>query len=367
MSRKRNKYIYEFATEVDGEEISKILEGSTLKGKIDLAYAKRPNAVLSLQKDGIKSVIVVGRDAKTRQIHGFGMCVINEMFVLGKVEKIAYLCGLRMSSEVLGNIAQCYKMLGQFCFENQVKYTYTTILEGNLYAQKILLKERKTVPKYIKHSSYIVNLIGKNLNLKGLKDDFKLSLAEREDVEALHNFIQSEGKNKNFFLNITKDMLENGFFALSYKDFYLMKNKNGEILACGVLWEQLDHKQLIVKGYSPKYKILSLLANQFLNAFHLPSLPLENGMVKYSTLSFALSKDDDPDYFESFVRKISHEVPNEHGFFVYSATQNTVQAQKALRISPFKYKSFVYLVDWDKSAFYDPLFEKPLYIECALL
>jgi hypothetical protein len=123
----------------------------------------------------------------------------------------------------------------------------------------------------------------------------------------------------------------------------------------------MAHKQIIVKKYSLRYKILSLAAKSILNMFHLPAPPVKDGVIGYTTLSFALSKDDDLSYLENFIRKISHEIPSEHGFFVWGTTQN------ALKISPFKYKSYVYLLDWDKQGLCGLLPENSLHVECALL
>ena len=53
-------------------------------------------------------------------------------------------------------------------------------------------------------------------------------------------------------------------FEKKYKGFKYYVNtlrrifddKNDDILACGILWNQCSYKQLIVKHYSLKYKII---------------------------------------------------------------------------------------------------------------
>ena len=75
----KDKYTYEFATESDGEEISALLEQTSFKGDFELVYAKRPNACLSVNKDGGKNAIVIARNSKTRKIVGAGICIINKM------------------------------------------------------------------------------------------------------------------------------------------------------------------------------------------------------------------------------------------------------------------------------------------------
>lgn len=365
MTQKTNsKYIYEFAAEKDGEEITALLEQTPFDGDIALAYARRPNAYASIMKDGEKNAIVIARNIQTRKIVGVGVCIINKMLVSGESANVAYLCGLRVNDDVNVNIIKSYQLLEEFCRENNVKYTYTTILSDNLYATNMLTKKRKTMPLYVKHSEYIVNFFRNNLKCNS---NYECCPAREADFEKLYKFLQKESQNKIFFPDVTEQSLKNGFWDLTYKDFYLLKDKNGEILCCGILWKQWDYKQVIVKKYSSKYKFLKLLASPILSVLKYPKPPKENEVIKYPTLSFVLSKDNNPDYMENFIRQISHHIPDECEFFVYAATVNSPEVQKVFKISPVHYKSFVYLVDWNKTNEYNDLLNKNIYIECGLL
>lgn len=360
----KNKYVYEFAKESDGEEISALLEQASFKGDFELVYAKRPNAYSSINKDGKKNAVVIARDCKTNKIVGVGICIINEMIVAEEVVNVGYLSGLRVDKNSTVNIVKSYKMLQEFCNENNVKYTYTTILPDNLYAIKMLTKKRKSMPLYLKHSDYAVHIIRKNLKFKS---QYKCSKATDNDFDKLLAFIKSESKNKEFFAHLTAETLKNGFFGLCYNDFYLLKDDNGEILCCGILWHQWNYKQLLLKRYSFKYKVLKAFASVILKLLKYPKPPEENGIIKYPTLSFCLSKGDNPDYFNDFTKQVSNHVSDECEFFVYGATANSVQSKKIDKISAVKYKSFVYLIDWDKANQYDDLLDKNIYIECGLL
>lgn len=364
MSQNSNKYIYEFATDADGEKIAALLERTKFDGDIALTYARRPNACFSISKDGQNNAIVIARNSQTREIVGVGICIINEMLLSGEIVKVGYLCGLRVNENSRVNIVKSYKLLQDFCRENNIKYTYTTILVDNLPALKMLTKKRTTMPIYIKHSEYVVNIFRKKLKCNS---DYTCNIATENDFDKLNQFIKKESKNKIFFPSLTEQSLKNGFFGLTYKDFYLLKNREGEILCCGVLWKQWDYKQLIIEKYSLKYKIVKLLGSPILSLLKYPKPPNENEIIKYPTLSFVLSKDDNPDHTGDFVRKISHHIPKECEFFVFGATKNSPEAQKAFKIAPINYKSYVYLVDWDKTNGYDDLLDKNIYIECGLL
>jgi len=269
-------YRYEYATEQDGEEIAELLENVDFKGEVSLAYCRRPNAVLSLARDGDKSTFVIARD-DSGKIIGCGGCVING--------EVAYLTGLRSTKRA--NISKCYELLREFCENNGVKLTYTTILDDNVGVQKMLEKRRPNMPNYLRHSECIVNIIKKNLKIK---DNNKLSQAG---------------------------------------EFYILKNQQGEELARGKTVEQLEYKQYVVKHYGWKMR----LAKQFFKW-----LPNENEVLKFFVLCNAKVKNDIA--LDSFLRHISN-LPLQGNFFLYGGEFCPVKSMK--------YKSIVYIVDGDKT------------------
>ena len=355
MKTETNKYIYNYATENDGNELAELLEETAFDGDFNIVYARRPNAFNSLRQDSEESAIIVARDKNdNNHIFGMGMCSINKMLVNGQVENIGYMNGFRRKQNMGGNILQIYQMFKDYCKEHKVKYTYTTILEDNLHAQKLLTKKRKLMPDYIKIADYTVNIFKSNLKYKS---DNRCENAKESDYEALKIFIEKESKNQTFFPYID---LNKEFFGLNYKNFYVLKNPEGQILACGILWNQTKYKQLIVKHYSLKYKIILHLSNWILKLINFPVLPKINEIINYSTLSFVLYKNGDDKYLNDFIKQVSHTVKEK--MFVYASTKELTE-----NITPMKYKSFVYIVDWDKNFDEKEFKDKNLYIECGLL
>ena len=354
MKKKTNKYTYEFANYNDGKELVSLLEEASFDGDYTLIYTKRPNAYESVEKDAKQFAIAIGRNTTTNEICGMGICTINKLLLDGQKNNIAYLSGFRRKKNIGGDISQVYKIFQNFCKDNNVKYTYTTILEDNISAQKLLTKKRKLLPHYIKIADYTVNIFKAKLQTNHL---YNCTKAQENDLEKLKKFIENESKKKTFFPYLD---LDKEFFGLNYKDFYLLKNSKNEILACGILWNQTDYKQLIVKNYSFKYQLIRKLANLVLGILNYPLLPKINEIVDYSTLSFVLYKDDNEEYLNHFIREISHHVKEK--LFVYASTKELNE-----NITPMKYKSFVYIVDWDKNFDNNSFNNKNLYIECGLL
>ena len=268
---------YEYATEKDGAEIAELLEDTEFKGGISIAYCRRPNAVLSLARDGDRSTFVIVRDAD-RKIIGVGGCTINN--------DIAYLTGMRAVSLV--DIPRAYRLIKEFCVENGVKLTYTTILEDNVAVQKMLEKKRAGMPCYLRHSELVTNIIRKKLRVK----------------------------DKNI-LKLEED------------GFYVLRGTSGEELARGKAVEQWDYKQYVVKKYSWQLRLLKIFIKW---------LPNENEVLKFFTLREVTAKYGIA--LESFLRHISH-IPLQGDFFIYGGADCPVKS--------IKYRSIVYIVDWDKT------------------
>jgi len=268
---------YEYATEKDGEEIAALLEDTEFKGGVSIAYCRRPNAVISLAKDGEKSTFVVARNADGK-ITGAGGCTISG--------NVAYLTGLRVVSP--SNIPKAYQLMREFCASNGVKLTYTTILEDNVYAQKMLEKKRPNMPHYLRHSELVTNIIRKGLNVK----------------------------DKN-----TLTLEEDGF--------YVLREPSGGELARGKAVEQWGHKQYVVKKYGWQLRLLKPFIKW---------LPNENEVLKFFTLREVMAKDSTT--LESFLRHAS-QIQLQGNFFVYGGAGCPVKS--------IKYRSFVYVVDWDKT------------------
>jgi hypothetical protein len=270
-------YTYSFATVDDGEEIAELLENVTFSGEISLAYCRRPNAVLSLEKEGDFSAFVIAKDGS--KIIAAGACVIKN--------NIAYLTGLRANKPV--NIPKCYKMLGNFIKEHNAKLTYTTILSDNISVMRMLEKKRANMPFYLPYGECVTHIIRKNLRIN----------------------------DKN---------------SLDFQDdFFILKSANNIETARAKVIEQYDYKQYVVKKYGPKMRFLKKIFKW---------IPDENEILKFFTLSDVSANDEKS--LESLLRHISNiDKPGE--FFLYGG-QNVTCPVKSI-----KYKSVVYIVDWDKN------------------
>jgi hypothetical protein len=250
---------YEWAAAADGEEVAALLESVVFKGGIALTYGRRPNAVLSLARDGEKSAVCVVRD--NGRIVATGACVINTVDVRGVPRIVAYLTGMRAVQHV--NIPKAYAMVRAFCRENAVEYTYTTILKDNAAVRRMLEKRRACMPDYVRHSTFRTNVV-------------KTGLKVRDG-----NVLSPEGGT------------------------YALRDEKGDVVASGRALEQWDYKQYTVKKYSGKYRLLKRA---------LRWMPDEGEVLRFFALSRVRAKDDAS--LGSFLRHVSN-IDTACAFFIH--------------------------------------------------
>lgn len=362
-----NRFIFELANPEDGRELLEIIEETTFSGKISLLYTRRPDAFLSLKSEGEEVDIVICRDLLKKKIAGFGACAIRNLFVNGKKEKVGYLFGLRARKEYRGIyplLHKGYEFLHNHHKDKNIKLYITTILEDNIYAQKLLERNRKFMPVYKPIGFYEVYAIKKVINTK-ISSILSFERVKREDLPMIIEFLNKEGKNYQFFPVLEEsDLLGKKIPGLTYKNFYFIHCKK-EIYGAGAIWNQINYKQYIIKGYGGIMKLLYPFSFLF-PLFGYPALPHIGKKLNFFTLSFWLIKDNNPEIMSHFIYNISR-ISQGFSFFLVGVHERNPIKYVIEKNPHIKYRSKVYLVYWNDE---NPvtLNEKMIpYLECGML
>jgi len=386
MNYRNKRFIFELAKPEDGKELLEILEGAAFEGRISLIYTRRPDAYLSLKKEGKQVDIVVCRDTEKGKIVGFGACALRKLFVNGKAENVGYLFGLRVRQEYLRKyplLHRGYEFLHTLHKERDVPLYVTTILEDNLYAKKLLEKCRPFMPTYFPCGSYEVYALkvpqasrlpysppgrGQGWVRKRGRLRYIFRKTGKDHIPSLIKFLTENGRNYQFFPVITeRDLQVGNISGIKLEDFYLLNDEHNEILAAGALWDQRSYKQYLVQGYSGILRILYPFS-RFFPFFGLPILPAPGSILNFFTLSFWAVKDNNPGIFKCFLNAIPAVARNYPFFLIGIHAKHPLRdvLQKRPHIS---YKSNLYLVYWDEQSEYADKLDKNMlpYLECGLL
>ena len=370
MNFQSNRYKFEFARPEDGGELLGILEESDFKGQISLIYTRQPDAYASFKAEGEAAAVVLCRDTEKNKVVAFGACSVHKVYINGKATRVGYLSGLRVRKDyrrLYPFLPRGYSLLHSFCREHEVEYCYTTILEENQYAQRLLEKKREFMPDYIPLSAYETFIIKTGAGKKASKD-YKLVRASAEDLPSILEFLNLQGMSSQFFPVITvSDFKCNRFSSLKPEDFHILLDKDNKIAACAAAWDQRSYKQYILAGYGGLLKIIYPISS-VCKLFGYPSLPKPGKVLDFFTLSFLSVRDNNKSIFYEFIKMFSA-VHSKYPFFVIGMGEGNL-LRKAMEVIPhISYKSRVYLVDWDKTGRLRNKLddEMPVNPECGLL
>ena len=339
----RNKFIFEEAKESDSKEMLDIIEGMEFKGDISMLYTRRPDPLNSLRMEGDRVGVIICRDQINGKMAGFGACSVNRMHYNGTIRNVGYLFNLRSRKEYQRRFLDFNRgydrMFGLFEGDSIPVY-YTTILEENIHARKLLEKRRPFMPVYEYFGDYHTYIVKTGLRRK-MPDGFEFRRAGDDDTSALVEFLDREGSRYQFFPAVSIDDLHAPNHP-RINNFYLLM-KDGKIIGCGALWDQRDYKQYIVMEYKGIYRFLYML-NRINTLFGYPALSKLGGIVNFFTMGFWAVRDDDPDLFEILVRNMSGVSPNYDYFTVGLHGRNPLNEVAGKRIRSIIYKSRLYLV-----------------------
>ncbi|HWQ89632.1 MAG TPA: hypothetical protein VN374_06625 [Desulfitobacteriaceae bacterium] len=364
MKCRNDKYEISLARPEDSRQLLNIYECGDFKGNISVLYTRRPDPYKSLLLEGEKAVIPIVTDKAKGVIVGMGACIIRKAYINGAVKITGYLSGLKGLSEYrkrVPSIAEVYQYLYELT-KDEVDIYYTTILKDNLSVQKMLEKKRKNMPEYRPQGEYTVYCFRtgawRNLQTRQTRQtrqkNKEYSL-ENGDTEELKSLYQAGSGSYNFSL------ADLNLYGLAEKDIYILRNRQGKVVAACVLWNQQSYKQYIVTEYRGIYKYLKKLPLRLLGY---PDLPSENIPANYGSITLLAVKNNDVLLAAHFLKMVA-EKADRYDFLMLGFFETHPLSAALARIKCIKYQSKLYTVHWpDKSLSLD---NRPINLEVGLL
>lgn len=339
----------------DAPGIQKVFDDGNFKGGISVKFNREPDPYRSFQNDGEHIVLPIVKDTQTKAILGMGSCVIRREYVNGSLQNTGYLTGLKIlksHQKRINCIIPAYKLL----VEETVKYKpfyYTTILESNEAAIKLLEKRRKNMPPYLLIGRYTVFCYG-----TGSKTKSKGYTLNRGHTDAVSAFYK-EHLNK-YNLSPKDEWL----YGLKNDDFYYLQSHDGDILASCAIWNQQSYKQYIISDYSGIYKALSRVPTRWIG---LPKMPKAGTSANYASIAAWIIKDENPDIAKLFLKLVLREA-TAYDFVMLGLFENHPLTDTALKLKHIKYQSRLYAVDYAGNADVSGgLDGRPIMLEVGLL
>jgi hypothetical protein len=324
------------ADERDDDALNAIFAGCGFPGGISVLFTRRPRPFRSLQNDGEKAVVCLLREKSSGQAIGMGACVIQKAYMGGEVKRAGYLTGLKLLPQYRGQvrcIPECYEFMHAQT-RHEVDFYYTTILEGNSAAWKMLEKRRKIMPDYLPRGGYTVYAL-KTGGARRASGGAGRGLT-RGFTEEIDDFY-ARRLPKLQFAPAGIDLP-----GLEKRDFFAWR-RGGRVAAACALWDQRRYKQYVIASYSGAYRWLRGIPLRLLGY---PPLPEAGASANY--VSVALLCADDAAAARRLLRGVLRAAPEYDfalaGLHETSPLNGAFQGPGGLR--HFQYRSRLYIVDF---------------------
>lgn len=348
------------AEERDGRRILEILECSPAKGQIELLYTRRPNAYLSYKLESCDTSVFAVKEGE--RIIATAAEITRDVYIGGEEKKLCYVCGLKKDIYYDG-VVNWGKLFIRNLVRDDIDCYFCSIIGDNISAQKLFEKKRKHTLNHYFLQNYTTYMLAPNFRFRVSDRGYTFSQAETGDEADLLEFLNREGRKKEFFPVIRS---LNQFAHLDIRDFYILRDEQG-IAAVGALWNQSAYRQYIVRKYRGLMKCARLF-NPLLKLLGYIQLPKENAALDFPMLSFFISRDDGEEHSKVFLNSIAPVIRKKYGMVVIGASECSHMNGILRKLRSISFGSRIYTIDFilggGKSLTVD---KDKVWLECGLL
>ena len=327
MNFQNDRYTLRMADGSDNEGIRQIFQSGSFGGNLDIRFMRDPQPYESFAADGDSVKMMVIDDHAENRTIAVGGAVIRTEFLNGREQQCAYLTGLKIHPDYRHKIAfigKAYQFLrGEI---GKCDFTYTTILDNNTAAIKLLEKKHRNMPEYHYLGHYTTYCF---------HDGKRILLLEKDNLNGFDELVRC------YFSKLSLVPIHHDYRGFGEKHFYSYR-ENGEIVACCFVGNQQATKQYKMCSYGGIYRLLYRLPT---NALGYPRFPAPGTDIAYGAVSYLYVKDHD----ERLCRKFLRSVAAESGFsmLLWGGFENNPLCSALNKMKTVQYGSRLYAVVWD--------------------
>lgn len=367
------RYVIDLADKKDEPDLRRILRENYMDGSIELTFQREPDFFRSIEIDGEKVQIVVGRDLKKDKVIGFGIRAIRKLYINGKLENIGYLGNLRLDSEYRNGLmlARGYRYFKQLHKDKKAMIYLTSIVEDNKIAINVLTSGKAGFPPYNDFGTYLSYTIGLKYRKKLRNSDISILRFENRKIDDIVKFIHNEGKKKQFFPFYTKEDIQGKtkkLLGLKTENIFVAY-RNGNIVGTMCIWDQSKIKQTVVHGYNKTMNIIRYPLDILSNVIDLPQLPSIGKPLNYFYGTLITIENNDLKIFRQLIEKVRMEGKKQGYDYMIIGLHSKDSLNKAMsNYLSYKLKTRIFIVHWDDGLeFYKSLDSRIPYIEVGTL
>lgn len=251
-------YFFRMAEKRDDQSVLRLLADNPAMGAdVPITLDCSPSFFESTRPLGADAGTIVAESDDGR-IVGLGALTARNAYIDGVPRSLGYLGGLRIDPEFRKTrmLWDGYRFLGEIVADSGFDALFTTIMAGNSSATRILESGRFGLPVYAPTGTYATRIFPA-LPTRPVESsrDLAFSRATRDEMPEILDFLNANGKKKNFFPVLSsKDFDDGGMFSdLAPEDFIVARDR-AAIAGTLALWDQSKTRRYVAAAPSPAAK-----------------------------------------------------------------------------------------------------------------
>lgn len=347
MSSPSSRFVLEPATDADASDLAAIYGSDEgFEGDVGVRFTRGSNPLASLRAEG-DVVAIALRDVATGQVVGMGACVARDLWANGRRTRVGYLTGLKSLPRVrrgtAGALPEAYAMLRRHTAD--VEVYYTTILESNTLARRLLERRRPKMPEYRLVGGYAAHCFR-----VGRRHPGRLSLTGGTWAE-----LQAVRADASRFNLAPVDL------PVPDAGVRLLRDRDQTPLAGCVVWDPGALKEYTITGYGGWYARASRLPVHWLGW---PRLPRVGVPANRASLGVVAARGDDVGLLRELLLAVGY-AERRRDFLMLGLADGHPHLPALRKLHTVPYRSLVYTVHFDADAV--GLDDRPLGVEVGLL
>lgn len=334
------------AAKTDDLEIRNLLANNPIPGNISLIYQKNPSFFQAVKVGNwdTKTIVIKNNSGK---IVAFQTTAVRDIYLDGEIKKIGYLSNLRVDKKFQnkGVLKIGFDFFKKIDPEIGAPFYYSTIISRNKKALNVLVKQRSDGLKFVGAGTYLTKAVLILNKKKEVGNKYRIARGSDDNLEAVVDFLNKEGQNKNFYPHYKIDDFGTEFLKdFKIEDFYIVYNDK-EMVGVGGKWDQSNFKQNIIYDYNFIFKFYNLAAK----ILKWPNIPDKGKQFKFIYLSFIAIKNNKPEILNSLIRAVYNDLIGKKYLYLVFGLHKKDPLIKSLKgFFYLTYKSKLFINYWQK-------------------
>ena len=291
----------------DDAAIAALLAATSLPGEIRLSFERAPSPLAAGSIDGDVHQWLVARDRFTGALAGVASRAERAVFVNGRPGRVGYLSQLRLDpacrhlrAVITAGLASCRGLHDR----GDVPFHLLSVVAGGDRTRRLVATARAgTAPRLIRLATLRTFALTTHVG-PPRREEAGLRIEAGHDAAMAEIVACLERHQPRFQLAsrwAAADFRSDRTRGLQPTDFVVAR-RGARVVGCLASWDQRAFRQVVVRGYSRRLRLLRPGLNAVAPWIGLPHLPAVGEPLAFAYLSHVAVDDDDPAVFAALVR-----------------------------------------------------------------